>query len=93
MTKPDVAVTLKCVSAVFHPDGTIEYAISYLHTDDPPSAPGSKGRTTRASRMARRGLESALEGLDKGDVLWGGFGTSMRESTDHVVVERREHVR
>jgi hypothetical protein len=89
MTKPCQAVTLQQVSATFREDGSVEVAISYRHTDDPPT-PGSKGRTTTATRMARKGLEAALAGLDKGDVLWGGFGTGISESTDTVLAERRE---
>jgi hypothetical protein len=79
---------LQKLTIIFGDEG-IELAVSYLHTEDPPTA-GSKGRTTIAARMARKGLEAALEGLGKGVLLWGGFGTNTRESTDHVIVERKE---
>jgi hypothetical protein len=89
MTEPRSRPTLQRVAATFLEDGSVEVAISYHHTDDPPT-PGTKGRTTTAARMAREGLEAALEGLSNGGVVWVGFGTNTRESTDHVIVERRE---
>lgn len=85
------APALKQVLTIFREDGSIEYAVSYAHIDEPPT-PGSKKRTTTASRMARRGLQAALEGLDQGYALtWGGFGTNTRESTDRIIVEREEN--
>jgi hypothetical protein len=73
-------------------DGTIEYGVRYTHADDPGS-PGSKGRTTRAARLAAKGLEAALEGLSRDPgPLWGGFATNTRESTDTIMVEQKEQV-
>jgi hypothetical protein len=41
----------------------VEVSITYSHDHEPASA-GSKKRTTTAARMARKGLERALEGLE-----------------------------
>ncbi len=76
---------LRRITITFTAEG-IEYGVTYLHTDEPPT-PGTKTRTTRASRMARKGLEVALEGLGTGAVAWGGYGTDTKESTDHILVE------
>ena len=70
--------------------GAIEYSVTYHH-DAEPANPGTKRRTITAARMARKGLELALAKLDSGAVLWGGFATSMRESEDRIIVERREN--
>ncbi len=51
---------LRRITITFTAEG-IEYGVTCLHTDEPPT-PGTKTRTTRASRMARKGLEVALEG-------------------------------
>jgi hypothetical protein len=80
---------LRSITVIF--DGAaIEYAVSYQHRDEPPS-PGSKARTITAARMARRGLELALERLGSGAVMWGGFATNTRESEDTIIVERKEN--
>jgi hypothetical protein len=83
------APVLKRVSVTFDDDG-LEIAVAYTHTDEPPM-PGSKGRTTKALRMARAGLEAALDSLGTGAGIWGGFATNTRESTDRIMVERKEH--
>jgi hypothetical protein len=72
----------------FQPDQSVEYEIFYSHTEELPR-PGTKTRTTRATRMARKALETALEGLGNGEVFWGGFGTNERTSKDVVVVDRK----
>jgi hypothetical protein len=82
------APVLQKLTIIFADEG-IELAVSYLHTEDPPT-PGSKTRTTTAARMARAALETALEGLRTRPAIWGGFGTDTRESTDRIVVDRRE---
>ena len=74
------------VTVTFTRDG-IEYHVTYAHTAEPPN-PGTKTRTSKATRMARRGLELALEGLGSGPVRWGGFGTDNRKSTDTIITER-----
>jgi hypothetical protein len=51
---------LQRLTVTFNPEGT-EYAIVYSHADELPR-PGTKTRTTRAARMARKALETALEG-------------------------------
>ena len=80
---------LRSITVTFGGEG-IEYAVSYLHRGEPPS-PGSKTRTTTAARMARRGLELALERLGSGALIWGGFATNTRESEDTIIVERKEN--
>ena len=70
--------------------GAIEYSVTYHH-DAEPANPGTKRRTTTAARMARKGLELALAKLDSGAVLWGGFGTDTRQSTDQIIAERKEN--
>jgi len=75
---------LERITVTFTPEG-IEYAVCYAHADEPPT-PGTKTRTTRASRMARKGLEAALEGLGAGAVTWGGYATDTRHSTDRILV-------
>jgi hypothetical protein len=81
------APVLKKVTVTFGPEA-IEYAVCYLHTDEPGS-PGTKTRTTRAATLARKGLEAALAGLDKGALLWGGFGTNTRQSTDRIMISHK----
>ncbi len=77
---------LRSVTVTFTPEG-LEYAVTYAHEGEPPN-PGTKTRTTTAARMARRGLEVALEGLAAGAPAWGGFGTNTKVSRDVVMVER-----
>ena len=64
----------------------VELSVTYGHAETGQHNPGTKTRTRRAARMARAGLQAALEGLDRGDALWGGYGTDTRESTDRVLV-------
>jgi hypothetical protein len=56
---------LRCVIVTFGPDGGCTYAVTYAHDagEESGSGPGTKQRTARAARMARKGLEHALEGL------------------------------
>lgn len=75
---------LQSILVRFEREG-IEIAVRYEHSDTQPT-PGTKTRTRRAARMARAGLESALEGLDRGDALWGGHGTNTHASTDKVLL-------
>jgi hypothetical protein len=81
--------TLKRVTVTFTPEG-IELAVAYDH-DHVPANPGTRGRTTTAARMASKGLETALDALDRGQLVWGGFATSTRATEDKVIVEREEH--
>ena len=76
---------LQRITITFTPEG-IEYGVTHFHTDEPPK-PGTKTRTARASRMARKGLEVALEGLGAWAVAWGGYATSKKESTDRILIE------
>lgn len=69
-------------------DRDVEIAITFAH-EEGLASPGTKRRTTTATRMARAGLEQALKGLDRGLPVWGGFGTNERVSTDRLVVDRR----
>ena len=78
------------VTVAFTPEGAIEYSVTYTHTDETPN-PGTKQRITEASRMAAEGLRHALEGLDKGALLWGGFAQGRAEATDKIIVEGKEH--
>jgi hypothetical protein len=75
----------------FKPDATLEFAVTYAHgeAEEPPN-PGTKKRTTSAARMAAHGLRLALEGLDKGTPIWGGFATNTRTSRDTIIVDREE---
>jgi hypothetical protein len=84
-----MSAVLKRVTVTFADEGDLEIAVAYTHTDDQPT-PGSKSRTTKALKMARAGLETALDSLGSGTRagIWGGFATDTRESTDHVIVER-----
>jgi hypothetical protein len=81
------APVLKRVTVTYREDGTIEYAVRYEHTAEPPT-PGSKKRVATVATLARKGLQAALEGLGKDALLWGGFGTNTRESTDRIMVDR-----
>ena len=76
---------LQSVLVRFEREG-VEIAVSYSHLETGQPNLGTKTRTRRAARMARAGLQAALEGLDRGDVLWGGYGTNTHESTDRVLV-------
>jgi hypothetical protein len=86
------APVLRRVTVTFADEGDLEIAVAYTHTDCALPTPGSKSRTTKALRMARAGLETALDSLGSGSSagagIWGGFATDTRESTDHVIVER-----
>jgi hypothetical protein len=77
---------VKSVTATFTPEG-IEFAVLYSHEGEPPT-PGSKTRTSKAARMARMGLETALKGLDD-DLIWTGFATDTRTSRDTIMVDRK----
>jgi len=79
-----VKPVLQSVLVRFEREG-VELSVTYGHGYGQPS-PGTKKRTRRASRMARAGLQVALDGLDRGDALWGGYGTDTHESTDRVLV-------
>jgi hypothetical protein len=71
----------------------VEISITYSHDSSEATAtPGSKKRTTTAARMARKGLEHALEGLDAAGeaVVWGGFATDTSLTTDVVVLDRKK---
>jgi hypothetical protein len=81
------APVLKRVAVTFADEGDLEIAVAYTHDSEAPT-PGSKSRTTKALKMARAGLETALDSLGSGAGIWGGFATDTRESTDHVIVER-----
>jgi hypothetical protein len=57
-------------------------------------APGSKSRTTTATRMASKALEAALQYLYKSeraelDVVWGGYATNTLESTDCILIDKK----
>ena len=83
-----VKPVLQSVLVRFEREGvelSVTYGHGYGHGYGQPS-PGTKKRTRRASRMARAGLQVALDGLDRGDALWGGYGTDTHESTDRVLV-------
>jgi hypothetical protein len=56
---------LQSILVRFEREG-MELSVSYEHASTEQPSPGTKKRTTRAARMARVGLQSALEGLVKG---------------------------
>ena len=72
------------IMVVFTREG-VEVAVTYAHRDELPN-PGTKTRTARASRMARKGLEVALEGLGTGAAQWGGYATDTWQSTDWILL-------
>jgi hypothetical protein len=80
----DGMTVLQRITITFTPEG-IEYGVTHFHTDEPPK-PGTKTRTARASRMARKGLEVALEGLGTGAAQWGGYATDTWQSTDWILL-------
>ncbi len=80
-----VKPVLQSVLVRFEREG-VEIAVSYEHPEPGQPNPGTKTRTQGAARMARAGLQAALEVLDRGDALWGGSGTNTHESTDRVLV-------
>ena len=80
---------LRSIRVTFTHEG-IEFAVTYAHDGEPPTA-GTKRRTSTAERMARTGLEAALEALSSGQVAWGEFGTDTRVSKDTIIVDRKEH--
>jgi hypothetical protein len=84
-----IAPALKKLTVTFG-EGDLELAVTYLHDGEMPN-PATKSRTTIAARMAAVGLRRALESLERGGLLWGGFATNTRESTDQILVERKEH--
>ncbi len=55
---------LQSVLVRFEREG-VEIAVSYSHCEPAQPNPGTKTRTRRAARMARAGLQAALEGLDR----------------------------
>jgi hypothetical protein len=76
-----------CEISVSYTDDGVKSAKGQI--SDP--APGTKSRTTSASRMARAGLQYALQYLDKaqpGDVVWGGFSAGTQVATDNILVDR-----
>jgi hypothetical protein len=82
---------LRRVVIEFKPDATLEFAVTYAHGEaSEPPQPGTKTRTRSATRMAAYGLRRALEGLDKGTPIWGGFATNTRTSRDTIIVDREE---
>ena len=86
-------MTLQRLIVTFKPDGTTEISVTYTHSEADDAAlanPGTKTRTRSATRMAAYGLQRALEGLDKGTPIWGGFATNTRTSRDTIIVDREE---
>jgi hypothetical protein len=75
------------VTVTFVPDGSLEVDVTYTHEEV--LTPGSKRRTTSAARMASMALERAQEHLRSGRVIWGGFGTNMRTSTDRILIDKK----
>jgi hypothetical protein len=67
----------------------VEVDVTYNHDEDVVFTPGSKQRTTSAATMASKALERAQEHLRTGRVIWGGFGTNLRTSTDRILVDER----
>jgi hypothetical protein len=67
----------------------VELDVTYTHDEDVVEIPGSKKRTTSTQVMAQMALERAQECLRTGRVIWGGFGTNMRTSTDRILVDKR----
>ncbi len=80
---------LRSIRVTFTREG-IEYAVTYAHDGEQPT-PGTTKRSTAAARMARKGLEAALETLGSGAVVWGGFATNTQVSKDTVIIDRKEH--
>jgi hypothetical protein len=77
---------LRRITITFTAEG-IEYGVTYLHTDEPPTPVyPAKARTSKAARMACKGLELALQRLSAGAAEWGGYGTDTRQSTDRILV-------
>jgi hypothetical protein len=87
-------VSLERIVLTFKPDGTTEISVTYTYPADADDAalanPGTKKRTATAARMAAHGLRLALEGLEEGSPVWGGFATDMRRSKDMIMVDRKE---
>ena len=76
---------LREISVAFTAEG-IMISVTYGHRDQIPN-PGTKTRSRTATRMAAYGLRLALEGLDKGTPIWGGFATNTRTSKDTIIVD------
>jgi hypothetical protein len=55
---------LRSIQVTFTREG-VEYAVTCAHEGETPTA-GTKERTSTAARMARTGLEAALEALGSG---------------------------
>jgi hypothetical protein len=84
---------VKHVVATFYEDH-LSISVVYEHEEHALlGSPGSKKRTAKATQMARAALEAALEGLANGGAIWGGFGSGKVETTDCVLVERKEQQR
>jgi hypothetical protein len=83
-----VSIELRRLTISFTRDAIL-YAIEYASdaSDNGSSAPGSKARTSRAARIARAGLGLAIEGLDAGEPVWGGFATNTRVHADELIAE------
>ena len=80
---------LREIYVAFTAEG-IMISITYGHANELDHAPGTKTRTRAATRMAAHGLRRALERLDKGTPIWGGFATDTRTSKDTIMVDREE---
>ncbi len=90
MSAPREPVAIRRMIVTFNRD-EVEVSITYSHDHSEAIAtPGSKKRTTTATRMARKALERALEGLDAAEVVWGGFATDTHLTTDMVVLDRKK---
>jgi hypothetical protein len=84
----DYMKSISRVVITFRGEG-IDLDITYTHNEDVALVPGSKGRTSQAANLASMALERAQEHLRTGRVIWGGFGTNMRTSTDRILVDKR----
>ena len=79
---------LRRITITFDSKGDVELDVNYEHSGEMPT-PGSKGRIRSAATLAREGLRYALEELDNGRLLWGGYGTNTKVSTDKIIVDGR----
>ena len=61
---------LRSIRVTFTREG-VEYAVTYAHDGEAPTA-GTKERTSTAARMARTRLEAALEALGSGPARISG---------------------
>lgn len=81
------SATLSGITLAFLAEGGIELRIAYDFEGDLPN-PGTKTRMKRDKKMALAALKVALEVLEEGEPIWGGFAQGRTRARDTLLVEK-----